>query len=53
MPIFKMAVSMFGHTRKKVQYVNKTIKLGPIHVRVPVHVSAVPNYGQAFSMFGY
>jgi hypothetical protein len=38
---------------KKVQNVNRTTKLGPVHIQVPVHVWAEPNYVRAISMFGY
>jgi hypothetical protein len=39
--------------QKKVQNVNRTAKLGPVHIRVPVHVRVNPIYVQAISTFGY
>ena len=38
---------------KKVQNVNRTTKLGPVHIQVSVHVWTEPNYLWAISMFGY
>ncbi len=38
---------------KKVQNMNRTTKLGPVHIQVPVHVWAEPNYVREISMFGY
>ncbi len=38
---------------KKVQNVNRTAKLGPVHIQVPVHVWVDPIYVRGISMFGY